>query len=74
MNKKYIVRLSDKERGVCQDIVKRLNGTSEKVKRAQMLLRADVDSLAWSDAKIAEAHSCSVRTVEKLRERLESVP
>jgi hypothetical protein len=24
MNKKYIVRLSDEERGVCQDIVKRL--------------------------------------------------
>ena len=32
MNKKYIVRLSDEERGVCQDIVKRLKGTSEKVK------------------------------------------
>jgi len=70
MNKKYIVRLSDKERGVCQDIVKRLKGTSEKVKRAQMLLRTDVDGLAWPDAKIAESHSCSVRTVEKLRERL----
>ena len=41
MNKKYIVRLSDEERGVCQEIVKRLKGTSEKVKRAQILLRAD---------------------------------
>ena len=70
MNKKYIVRLSEKERGVCQDVVKRLKGTSEKVKRAQMLIRADVDGLGWPDAKIAEAHSCSVRTVEKLRERL----
>ena len=39
MNKKYIVRLSDEERGVCQEIVKRLKGTSEKVKRAQILLR-----------------------------------
>ena len=70
MNKEYLVRLSDKERGVCQDIVKRLKGTSEKVKRAQVRLRADADGLAWPDAKIAEAHSCSVRTVEKLRERL----
>lgn len=70
MNKKYLVRLSDKERGVCQDIVKRLKGTSEKVKRAQVLLRADADGLAWPDSKIAEAHCCSVRTVEKLRERL----
>ena len=70
MNKKYIVRLSEEERGVCQDIVKRLKGTSEKVKRAQILLRADADGPAWSDAKIAEAHSCSVRMVENLRERL----
>ena len=36
MNKKYIVRLSDEERGVCQDIVKRLKGTSEKVKRGKI--------------------------------------
>ncbi len=70
MNKKYIVRLSDEERGVCQDIVKRLKGTSEKVKRAQILLKADADGPAWTDAKIAEAYGCSVRTVENLRERL----
>src|SRR5665213_1716151 len=70
MNKKYIVRLSDEERGLCQDIVKRLKGTSEKVKRAQILLRADAEGPGWSDAKIAEAHGCSVRTVENLRERL----
>ena len=70
MNKKYIVRLSDEERGVCQDIVKRLKGTSEKVKRAQILLKADADGPGWPDAKIAEAYDCSVRTVENLRERL----
>ena len=70
MNKKYIVRLSDEERGVCQDIVKRLKGTSEKVKRAQILLKADADGPRWPDAKIAEAYDCSVRTVENLRERL----
>lgn len=69
MNKKYIVRLSDAERSECQQIVKRLKGTSQKVKRAQILLRSDVEGLAWSDAKIAEAHSCSVRTVEALREK-----
>ena len=43
MNKKYTVRLSAEERGVCQEIVKRLKGTSEKVKRAQILLKADAD-------------------------------
>jgi Homeodomain-like domain len=70
MNKKYIVRLSDEERGVCQEIVKRLKGTSEKVKRAQILLKADADGPAWPDAKIAEAFDCRVQTVEDLRKRL----
>ena len=65
MHKKYIVRLSDEERGVCQEIVKRLKGTSEKVKRAQILLRADADGPGWPDAKIAEAHNCSVGSVQK---------
>jgi hypothetical protein len=70
MNKKYIVRLSDEERGVCQEVVARLKGTSEKVKRAQILLKADVDGPGWSDAKIAEAFDCRVQTVETLRKRL----
>jgi len=70
MYKKYIVRLSDEERGVCEKIVKRLKGSSEKVKRAQILLKADADGPGWADAKIAEAFGCRVQTVENLRKRL----
>ena len=70
MNKKYIVRLSDEERGACQEVVKRLKGTSQKVKRAQILLKADADGPAWPDARIAEAFDCRVQTVEDLRKRL----
>jgi hypothetical protein len=70
MNKKYTVRLSDEERGVCQEIVKRLKGRSEKVKRAQILLKADADGPGWSDVKIAEAYDCRVQTVETVRKRL----
>lgn len=70
MNKKYTVRLSDEERGVCQEIVKRLKGTSEKVKRAQILLKADADGPAWTDQQIAEAYGCRRQTVENVRERL----
>jgi Homeodomain-like domain len=70
MNKKYSVRLSDEERGVCQEIVKRLKGSSEKVKRAQILLKADADGPGWSDVKIAEAYECRVQTVETVRKRL----
>ena len=41
---------------VCQEILKRLRGTSETVKRAQVVLSADADGPGWPDAKIAEAH------------------
>ena len=70
MYKKYIIRLSDAERGVCQEIVKNLKGSSQKFRRAQMLLKADADGPGWSDVKIAEAFNCRVQTVESLRKRL----
>ena len=35
---KYIVRLSDAERQSAEEVVKRLKGTSQKVRRAQILL------------------------------------
>ena len=70
MRKKYIVRLSDEERGELQQVVKKLTGTSQKVKRAQILLKAAVDGPNWTDQRIAEAFSCRVQTVEKIRQRL----
>ena len=70
MVKKYIVRLSKEERSLLRDIVKKLKGTSQKVRRANILLKADVDGPNWSDAKIAEAFSCRTQTVENVRRRL----
>ena len=70
MYKKYIVRLSDEERSVCRDVVRKLKGSSQKGRRAQILLKADADGPAWSDAKIAEAFGCRVQTIENLRKRL----
>ena len=70
MNKKYIVRLSKKEREELLGVVKRLKGSSQKVRRAQILLKADVRGPNWTDTKIAEAFSCRVQTVENLRKRL----
>jgi hypothetical protein len=69
MIKKYIVRLSEKERGELEEIVKKLKGTSERVRRANILLRADADGPNWTDTKIAEALSCRTRTVENIRLR-----
>ena len=70
MDKKYIVRLSKKERESLTSLVKTLSGSSQKVKRAQILLKADVRGPGWADAKIAEAFSCRTQTVENTRKRL----
>lgn len=70
MNKKYIVRLSDAERQVCTRVIQGLKGTSQKVRRAQILLKADADGPAWNDARIAEAFNCRVQTIENLRKRV----
>ena len=70
MNKKYIVRLTDEERQTCTEIIKKLKGTSQRVRRAQVLLKADADGPAWIDARIAEAFNCRIQTVESLRKRL----
>jgi hypothetical protein len=70
MNKKYVVRLSEEERSVCQGIIKTLKGPSQKFRRAQILLKADADGSGWSDVKIAEAFNCRVQTIENLRKRL----
>lgn len=70
MNKKYVVRLSDEERQGCQDVIRKLNGSSQKVRRAQILLKADADGPAWTDERIAEAFHCRVQTIENTRKRL----
>jgi hypothetical protein len=70
MYKKYIVRLSEEERGICEEAVARLKGSSQKARRAWMLLKADADGPAWTDARIAEAIGCRVQTIENLRKRL----
>jgi hypothetical protein len=70
MNKKYIVRLSDEERAELTTVIKKLKGTSQKVRRAQILLKADADGPNWTDRRIAEAYGCRTKTVENIRQRL----
>jgi len=69
MQKKYVVRLTEEEVETCRLIVKKLKGTSQKVRRAQILLKADADGPAWTDQQIAEAFSCRTKTVENIRQR-----
>lgn len=70
MSKKYIARLSDEERSVCQEIIKKLKGSAQKFRRAQILIKADADGPGWTDRRIAEAFNCRVQTIEHLRKRL----
>lgn len=70
MEKKYVVRLSEEERQTLKGIVKKLKGSSQKVRRAQILLKADANGADWTDKKIAEAFDCPTKTVENVRERL----
>jgi transposase len=70
MQKKFIVRLTDEERSQLREVVRKLNGTSQKVKRAQILLKADAAGPGWTDRRIAEAFDCRVQTVEDVRQRL----
>lgn len=69
MQKKYIVRLDHEERELLKEVVKKLKGTSQKVRRAQVLLKADADGPAWSDSRIAAAFGCRRQTVETIRQR-----
>lgn len=70
MRKLYIVRLTKQERVELQSVVKNLKGTGQKVRRAQILLKADAGGGPnWTDERIAEAYSCRTRTVERLRQR-----
>jgi hypothetical protein len=39
------------------------------VRRAQILLKANADGPAWTDARIAESFLCRTKTVENVRQR-----
>lgn len=70
IQKKYVVRLTKQERDELRIVVKKLKGTGQKVRRAQILLMADAEGPNWPDERIAEAFACRTRTIERLRQRL----
>ncbi len=70
MEKKYIVRLNDAEREQLNVVVKKFSGSSQRVRRAQILLKSDADGPGWTDKQIADAFGCRTKTVENVRQRL----
>lgn len=70
MPKQYLVRLSETERHHLQAVIKKRQGTAQKVRRAQSLLKADANNgPGWTDQRIAEAYACRINTVEQIRQR-----
>jgi hypothetical protein len=70
MQKKFVVRLTDAEREILSKLAKQRRASAQKVRRAQILVKADADGPNWTDAEIADAFDCSTKTVENIRERL----
>jgi transposase len=67
---KFVVRLSDAERQSLQDLLAGKRVAADKILRARILLKADVDGPAWSDPEIAEAFNVGSSTIHRLRQRL----
>ncbi|MDR2754472.1 MAG: helix-turn-helix domain-containing protein [Planctomycetaceae bacterium] len=69
MKKIYIVRLSEQERQVLLSVIRKFKGSSQKVRRAHILIKADVDGPNWNDQQIADAFMCSRQSVESVRKK-----
>ena len=67
--KKYVVRLTDGERKICEATIARLKGSSQKARRARILLQVDADGPGWTDRQVASAYHCRTQTVENVRRR-----
>jgi hypothetical protein len=70
--KKYVVRLSEDERGRLEDFVSKGKRAAHLVTRARILLKADVSDAGegWSDSRIAKALDVGAATVERTRKLL----
>lgn len=69
MNKKYIVRLTEKERSDLEDIVGKSKAAACKVKHANILLKVDANGPDWSDDRVANTFLCATRTVSSIRQQ-----
>jgi transposase len=70
MYKKYVVRLTDQERGQLETLVRRGRAHARKLLYARILLKADSDGPdQWTDERIAEAFEVSTATVARERRR-----
>ena len=69
--KRYLVTLTDEERGGLEHLIRAGKGAVRKLTRARILLEADcgVGGPDWDDASIAESLEVSIATVERTRKQ-----
>ena len=72
MKKKYVVTLTDEERGALRAMITAGKGPARKLTHARILLKAERRHRhrEWEDTRIAAALDVAVSTIEKVRQRL----
>src|ERR1700733_2747065 len=70
--KKYVVRLSGKEREQLEALIRKGKSPAQRLLKARILLKADVSDAGegWSDGRIIKALDTSATTVYRTRQRL----
>ena len=70
-NIKYRVTLTDEEREILQNLVKKGKTAGYKIRHAQILLALDEipDNESWTDEKIGKAYGSHIRTIGNIRKR-----
>ena len=69
MSKKYVIKLTAEERLELETLLRKGKAARWKVQRAQAILAFDQAGLAWPDSRIAEAYSCTTRSLENWRKQ-----
>lgn len=67
------MRLTDEERATLYGVMNKLTGSSQQVRRAPRLRKADAPGPNWTEPHIAAACSCRTNTGEHGRQRLVTV-
>ena len=70
--KKYVVRLSEEERGRLLQLISKGKSSAKQQLKARILLKADVSEAGegWSDGRIIEALETSASMVYRVRQQL----
>ena len=63
------VELTSEDRQTLETLVRRGEHNALEIRRANILLKADVKGPAWTDVQISEAFGCHPRTVYNVRKR-----